>query len=77
MRIMRVYTGRYPFVRIQWLSWIELFNADYPDPAQFSWSSYLEETGSKAVPAKAFNVVRALYTFNSFVFQNIYHFTAL
>uniref|UniRef100_H3D387 Lethal(3)malignant brain tumor-like protein 1 n=1 Tax=Tetraodon nigroviridis TaxID=99883 RepID=H3D387_TETNG len=32
---------------------------DYPDPAQFSWSSYLEETGSKAVPAKAFSVREA------------------
>ncbi|TNM87296.1 hypothetical protein fugu_007526 [Takifugu bimaculatus] len=32
---------------------------DYPDPAQFSWPSYLEETGSKAVPAEAFNVREA------------------
>lgn len=32
---------------------------DYPDQARFSWSLYLEETGSKAVPAEAFKVVRA------------------
>uniref|UniRef100_A0A096MAL6 Lethal(3)malignant brain tumor-like protein 1 n=1 Tax=Poecilia formosa TaxID=48698 RepID=A0A096MAL6_POEFO len=29
---------------------------DYPDPGQFSWSRYLEETGSKAVAADAFKV---------------------
>ncbi|MEQ2201529.1 hypothetical protein XENOCAPTIV_013835, partial [Xenoophorus captivus] len=28
----------------------------YPDPGQFSWSRYLEETGSKAVAADAFKV---------------------
>lgn len=38
-----------------------LFNMpDYPDPARFSWSLYLEETGSKAVPAEAFKVVRII-----------------
>lgn len=31
---------------------------DYPDQGQFSWSKYLEETGSKAVAADAFKVVR-------------------
>lgn len=31
--------------------------SDYPDQARFSWSLYLEETGSKAVPAEAFKVV--------------------
>lgn len=31
---------------------------DYPDQGRFSWSLYLEETGSKAVPAEAFKVVR-------------------
>ncbi|XP_072223619.1 lethal(3)malignant brain tumor-like protein 1 [Leuresthes tenuis] len=29
---------------------------DYPDQGQFSWSRYLEETGSKAVAADAFKV---------------------
>ncbi|XP_017273249.1 lethal(3)malignant brain tumor-like protein 1 isoform X2 [Kryptolebias marmoratus] len=29
---------------------------DYPDPGRFSWSRYLEETGSKAVAAEAFKV---------------------
>ncbi|XP_034551470.1 lethal(3)malignant brain tumor-like protein 1 isoform X1 [Notolabrus celidotus] len=29
---------------------------DYPDQSQFSWSRYMEETGSRAVPADAFNV---------------------
>ncbi|XP_014846466.1 PREDICTED: lethal(3)malignant brain tumor-like protein 1 isoform X2 [Poecilia mexicana] len=29
---------------------------NYPDPGQFSWSRYLEETGSKAVAADAFKV---------------------
>lgn len=33
---------------------------DYPDQALFSWSHYLEETGSKAVAADAFKVVRAI-----------------
>lgn len=32
--------------------------SDYPDQGRFSWSLYLEETGSKAVPAEAFKVVR-------------------
>lgn len=32
--------------------------SDYPDQARFSWSLYLEETGSKAVAADAFKVVR-------------------
>lgn len=31
---------------------------DYPDQGRFSWSHYLEETGSKAVAADAFKVVR-------------------
>lgn len=31
--------------------------SDYPDQARFSWSLYLEETGSKTVPAEAFKVV--------------------
>ncbi|XP_043988121.1 lethal(3)malignant brain tumor-like protein 1 isoform X1 [Gambusia affinis] len=37
---------------------ITMFSAapDYPDPGQFSWSRYLEETGSKAVAADAFRV---------------------
>lgn len=35
---------------------------DYPDPGRFSWSLYLEETGSKAVPADAFKV-RAAHSF--------------
>ncbi|XP_014846482.1 PREDICTED: lethal(3)malignant brain tumor-like protein 1 isoform X4 [Poecilia mexicana] len=37
---------------------ITMFSAapDYPDPGQFSWSRYLEETGSKAVAADAFKV---------------------
>ncbi|XP_075882333.1 lethal(3)malignant brain tumor-like protein 1 isoform X2 [Nelusetta ayraudi] len=35
---------------------------DYPDQARFSWSLYLEETGSKAVPAEAFKV-RAAHGF--------------
>lgn len=34
------------------------FPPDYPDPGQFSWSRYLEETGSKAVAPDAFKVVR-------------------
>ncbi|XP_023187582.1 lethal(3)malignant brain tumor-like protein 1 isoform X1 [Xiphophorus maculatus] len=36
----------------------QVFSAapDYPDPGQFSWSRYLEETGSKAVAADAFRV---------------------
>ncbi|XP_014846474.1 PREDICTED: lethal(3)malignant brain tumor-like protein 1 isoform X3 [Poecilia mexicana] len=36
----------------------QVFSAapDYPDPGQFSWSRYLEETGSKAVAADAFKV---------------------
>lgn len=34
--------------------------SDYPDQARFSWSLYLEETGSKAVPAEAFKVVRTV-----------------
>lgn len=33
--------------------------SDYPDQARFSWSLYLEETGSKAVPAEVFKVVSA------------------
>ncbi|XP_037628220.1 lethal(3)malignant brain tumor-like protein 1 isoform X3 [Sebastes umbrosus] len=35
---------------------------DYPDQARFSWSLYLEETGSKAVAADAFKV-RAAHSF--------------
>ncbi|XP_078110053.1 lethal(3)malignant brain tumor-like protein 1 [Sander vitreus] len=35
---------------------------DYPDQGQFSWSKYLEETGSKAVAADAFKV-RAAHNF--------------
>ncbi|XP_068191902.1 lethal(3)malignant brain tumor-like protein 1 isoform X2 [Antennarius striatus] len=35
---------------------------DYPDQGRFSWSLYLEETGSKAVPADAFKV-RAAHSF--------------
>lgn len=37
---------------------IILAASDYPDQGRFSWSRYLEETGSKAVAADAFNVVR-------------------
>lgn len=32
--------------------------ADFPDKGRFSWSRYLEDTGSKAVAADAFKVVR-------------------
>ncbi|XP_068589762.1 lethal(3)malignant brain tumor-like protein 1 isoform X2 [Cebidichthys violaceus] len=35
---------------------------DYPDQARFSWSHYLEETGSKAVATDAFKV-RAAHSF--------------
>uniref|UniRef100_A0A3Q3XC64 Lethal(3)malignant brain tumor-like protein 1 n=1 Tax=Mola mola TaxID=94237 RepID=A0A3Q3XC64_MOLML len=35
---------------------------DYPDQGRFSWSLYLKETGSKAVPAEAFKV-RAAHSF--------------
>uniref|UniRef100_A0A3Q2DMB7 Lethal(3)malignant brain tumor-like protein 1 n=1 Tax=Cyprinodon variegatus TaxID=28743 RepID=A0A3Q2DMB7_CYPVA len=35
---------------------------DYPDPGQFTWTRYLEETGSKAVAADAFKV-RAPHSF--------------
>ncbi|GAA6087198.1 lethal(3)malignant brain tumor-like protein 1 isoform X1, partial [Tachysurus ichikawai] len=31
---------------------------DYPEPGRFSWECYLDETGSTAVPAEAFKVVR-------------------
>ncbi|CAJ1085566.1 lethal(3)malignant brain tumor-like protein 1 isoform X1 [Xyrichtys novacula] len=36
---------------------------DYPDQSMFSWSRYLEETGSRAVPADAFKV-RAPHNFH-------------
>uniref|UniRef100_A0A3Q3ER22 Lethal(3)malignant brain tumor-like protein 1 n=1 Tax=Labrus bergylta TaxID=56723 RepID=A0A3Q3ER22_9LABR len=36
---------------------------DYPDQSQFSWSRYMEETGSKAVAAEAFKV-RAAHSFH-------------
>ncbi|XP_015233273.1 PREDICTED: lethal(3)malignant brain tumor-like protein 1 isoform X1 [Cyprinodon variegatus] len=42
----------------------QVFSADpdYPDPGQFTWTRYLEETGSKAVAADAFKV-RAPHSF--------------
>lgn len=50
--------------------------ADYPDQARFSWSHYLEETGSKAVAAEAFKVVRTKNKWTGFdwIYWALLHF---